>query len=141
MKQYFEAGLTTFDMADHYGSAEIIAGEFQKKYAQGKTQLLTKWVPTLGSLKKEQVRAAIQKSLTRLQSERIDLLQFHAWNYADPNWLDCLYELSKLKDQGLIANIGLTNFDEAHVNMVIQSGIPIVSNQICYSLLDQRAAQ
>jgi diketogulonate reductase-like aldo/keto reductase/enamine deaminase RidA (YjgF/YER057c/UK114 family) len=68
------------------------------------------------------------------------LLQFHAWNYADPSWLDCLFGLQKLKEEGFIANIGLTNFDEAHVNMVIQTGIPIVSNQVCYSLLDQRAA-
>jgi aryl-alcohol dehydrogenase-like predicted oxidoreductase/enamine deaminase RidA (YjgF/YER057c/UK114 family) len=140
MKQYFDAGLTTFDMADHYGSAEIIAGEFQKKHAKGKTQLLTKWVPTLGSIKKEQVRGAIQKSLTRLQSEKIDLLQFHAWNYADPAWLDCLFWLQELKDEGLIQHIGLTNFDTAHLQMVVNSGIPVISNQVCYSLLDQRAS-
>ena len=28
MAAYSEAGLDTFDMADHYGSAEIIAGYF-----------------------------------------------------------------------------------------------------------------
>jgi aryl-alcohol dehydrogenase-like predicted oxidoreductase/enamine deaminase RidA (YjgF/YER057c/UK114 family) len=140
MKQYFDAGLTTFDMADHYGSAEIIAGEFQKKYAKGKAQLLTKWVPTLGSIKKEQVREAVQKSLTRLQSERIDLLQFHAWNYADPTWLDCLFWLQELKQEGLINHLGLTNFDTAHLQMVVNSGIEVVSNQVCYSLLDQRAS-
>jgi aryl-alcohol dehydrogenase-like predicted oxidoreductase/enamine deaminase RidA (YjgF/YER057c/UK114 family) len=140
MKQYFDAGLTTFDMADHYGSAEIIAGEFQKKYAKDKTQLFTKWVPTLGSIKKEQVRAAIQKSLTRLQAERIDLLQFHAWNYADPAWLDGLFWLQELKEEGLIQHIGLTNFDTAHLKMVVNSGIEVVSNQVCFSLLDQRAS-
>ena len=29
MKSYGEAGFTSFDMADHYGSSEIIAGEYQ----------------------------------------------------------------------------------------------------------------
>jgi aryl-alcohol dehydrogenase-like predicted oxidoreductase len=29
MAPYVEAGLTTFDMADHYGSAEVIAGTFK----------------------------------------------------------------------------------------------------------------
>jgi hypothetical protein len=29
MMPYGEAGLTTFDMADHYGSAEIIAGRYK----------------------------------------------------------------------------------------------------------------
>ncbi len=140
MKSYFDAGLTTFDMADHYGSAEIIAGVFQKKYANGKAQLLTKWVPPPGAIKKEQVRAAVQKSLTRLQSERIDLLQFHAWNYADPAWLDGLFWLQELKEEGLIQHLGLTNFDTAHLLMVVNSGIEVISNQVCYSLLDQRAS-
>lgn len=45
LKEYFDAGLTCFDMADHYGSAEVIAGVFQKKYAKGKARLFTKWVP------------------------------------------------------------------------------------------------
>ena len=59
MKQYFDAGLTTFDMADHYGSAEDIAGLFDKKYAKGKSQLFTKWVPTPGQVTKAQVREAV----------------------------------------------------------------------------------
>ena len=75
-----------------------------------------------------------------MNSERLDLLQFHAWNYADPNWLDALYALSRLREKGLIENIGLTNFDHIHLNMVIESGIPVFSNQISYSLLDQRAS-
>ncbi len=140
MKNYFDAGLTTFDMADHYGSAEDISGIFNKKYAQGKAQLLTKWVPSPGVVKKAAVREAVQKSLRRLQSERIDLMQFHAWNYADPSWLDCLYWLQELKEEGLIRCLGLTNFDTAHLCIVLHSGIEVVSNQVCYSLLDQRAA-
>ncbi len=138
MKEYYDAGLTSFDMADHYGSAEVIAGVFQKKF--GKAQLFTKWVPSPGTITKEQVRAAVQKSLSRLQLEQIDLMQFHAWNYAHPAWLDSLYWLQELREEGLIAHLGLTNFDSAHLNMVVNSGIRVVSNQICYSLLDQRAA-
>ena len=140
LKKYFDAGLTTFDMADHYGSAEKIAGVFRKKYAVGKTQLFTKWVPSPGPVKKKQVREAVHKALTRLQSEQVDLLQFHAWNYADPAWLDCLYWLEELKAEGLIGHLGLTNFDTAHLLLVVQSGIKVISNQVCYSLLDQRAS-
>ena len=140
MKQYFDAGLTTFDMADHYGSAEDISGIFHKKYALGKAQLLTKWVPTPGTVKREQVRTAVHRALTRLQSEQIDLMQFHAWNYADPSWLDCLYWLQELKTEGLIKCLGLTNFDTAHLRIVLHSGIQVVTNQVCYSLLDHRAS-
>ena len=138
MRAYQQAGLTTFDMADHYGSAEVIAGVFRQRY--GATQLLTKWVPPPGGMAKEKVRAAVHRALTRLKTEQIDLMQFHAWNYADPSWLDGLFWLQELQKEGLIAHLGLTNFDSAHLNMVAHSGIRVVSNQICYSLLDQRAA-
>lgn len=140
MEVYADSGFTTFDMADHYGSAELIAGQFKKQYKNNPIQLLTKWVPKPGHTTKDQVRGAVEKALNRLQVSSIDLLQFHAWNYADPNYLDCLFWLQELKEEGLIANLGLTNFDTAHLRIVVKSGIEVVSNQICYSLLDQRAA-
>ncbi len=137
---YIEKGLTTFDMADHYGSSELITGLLHKKYIpKDQVQLLTKWVPPPGKVTKEAVRAAVQTALDRMQLERLDMLQYHAWNYADPTWLDQLYYLQELREEGLIQHLGLTNFDTAHLKMVLDSGIKVVSNQICFSLLDQRA--
>ncbi|MEQ9443194.1 MAG: aldo/keto reductase [Cyclobacteriaceae bacterium] len=140
MQPYVEAGFTTFDMADHYGSAEIITGTYRQQHPATPVQLLTKWVPRPGPITQQEVRDAVQLSLDRMQSDTLDLLQFHAWNYADPVWLDCLYWLQELKAAGLIRHIGLTNFDAAHLRIAVASGIEVVSNQICYSLLDQRAA-
>jgi aryl-alcohol dehydrogenase-like predicted oxidoreductase/enamine deaminase RidA (YjgF/YER057c/UK114 family) len=141
MKPYAEAGLTTFDMADHYGSAEEITGIFTRKYAgDDNVQILTKWVPEPGGSSKATVRQAVERALDRLQADRLDLLQYHAWNYADPSYLDDLFHLQALQDEGLIRHLGLTNFDTAHLSIVLQTGINIVSNQICFSLLDQRAA-
>src|SRR2546430_9864804 len=48
MVPYVQAGCTTFDMADHYGSAEAIAGAFTTDAKRGRAQLLTKWVPKPG---------------------------------------------------------------------------------------------
>jgi aryl-alcohol dehydrogenase-like predicted oxidoreductase/enamine deaminase RidA (YjgF/YER057c/UK114 family) len=128
-------------MADHYGSAEIIAGTFKQTHPLGKgAQLCTKWVPKPGLSSQADTRAAIQLSLERLQSECIDLLQYHCWNYLDASWLDQLFWLRELQEEGLIRHLGLTNFDAAHLRIVCATGIPIVSNQVCYSLLDQRAA-
>lgn len=140
MKSYSDAGFTTFDMADHYGSAEEIAGVFRLQNGVEKAQLFTKWVPTPGPITKDQVREAVQLAQTRMQSEQIDLMQFHAWSYAHPSWVDCLFWLQELKNEGLIRHIGLTNFDSAHLQIVVNSGIEVVSNQVCFSLLDQRAA-
>jgi aryl-alcohol dehydrogenase-like predicted oxidoreductase/enamine deaminase RidA (YjgF/YER057c/UK114 family) len=141
MRAYTDSGLTTFDMADHYGSAEEIAGIFKHRYAgDADVQMLTKWVPEPGGSSRETVREAVQRSLDRLQADRLDLLQYHAWNYADPSYLDDLFALEELQDEGLIANLGLTNFDTAHLRVVLETGIRVISNQVCFSLLDQRAA-
>jgi len=43
MGQYVAAGLTTFDMADHYGSAELVAGRYRSQQG-GAAEMLTKWV-------------------------------------------------------------------------------------------------
>ena len=135
---YAEAGLSTFDMADHYGSAEEIAGRFLAAGDGEGVRILTKWVPKPGPVTREQVRAAVERSLSRLRSPRIDLLQFHAWSYADPGYLDCLLYLRELQGEGLILHLGLTNFDTAHLRVVLESGIEVVSNQVCFSLLDRR---
>lgn len=137
---YIKAGFTTFDMADHYGSAEVIAGTYNANYRADQSPLFfTKWVPSPPVTHKDQVRKAVETSLKRLQTDCIDLLQYHAWQYANPEWLDTLFWLQELKEEGLIQDIGVTNFDAAHLNMALSSGIAIVSNQISYSIIDQRA--
>jgi aryl-alcohol dehydrogenase-like predicted oxidoreductase/enamine deaminase RidA (YjgF/YER057c/UK114 family) len=140
MHPYVEAGLTTFDMADHYGPAEVVAGLFRSRAPEHRVQVLTKWVPKPGRISKADVRAAVERALARLGVETIDLLQYHAWNYADASWLETLFDLQDLKTQGLIRHLGLTNVDTAHLQMVVSSGINVVSNQVSFSLLDQRAA-
>lgn len=138
---YVDAGFTTIDMADHYGSAEEIVGEYLSNQAGlGEAQVLTKWVPKPGPLGRDEVRAAVQRSLDRLRTDRIDLLQFHTWCYFDPSWLDALHHLAELRDEGLIRHLGLTNFDTAHLRIAASSGIDITTNQVCFSLLDMRPA-
>ncbi len=139
MSAYADAGFTTFDMADHYGSAEVIAGTFRKNTKKD-VQLFTKWVPEPGKVDKKTIRKAVEKALERLQSDQLDLMQYHAWHYPDPAWLDTLFELQELKQEGLIRHLGVTNFDSAHLRIAAASGIKLVSNQVCYSLLDQRAS-
>lgn len=139
MGPYHQAGLTTFDMADHYGSAEVIAGHFRRGLSDPHSvQLLTKWVPEPGPASRAQVREAVDRALSRLGADRIDLLQFHAWRYSDPRWLDQLFWLDELRAEGLIGHLGLTNFDTEHLALVLHTGIPVVSNQVCFSLLDRR---
>ena len=133
-----DAGFTTFDVADHYGTAELIAGALRKR--RPAVQILTKWVPEPGVASRQQVQAAIRRSLDRIGTDRLDLLQFHAWSYPDPGWWDCLFHLMAIQAAGRIQHLGVTNFDAVHLDLALRSGIPIVSNQVCYSLLDRRPA-
>ena len=141
MAPYVAAGFTTFDLADHYGSAEDIVGTFRETWPEAASaNFFTKWVPKPGPVTLGDSRAAVDRALTRMKASRIDLLQFHAWNYADPSWLDALFHLEQLRRDGLIGQLGVTNFDTAHLRIAVASGIPIVSNQVSFSLLDQRAS-
>jgi len=140
MEFYAGAGFTSFDMADHYGSAEVIAGRLSSRLSPSSLQLLTKWVPKPGPMTRVVVRKAVETSLRRLGLERLDLLQFHTWTYEDPGWLDGLRFLQELVDEGLIKHLGLTNFDTEHLLVAVEGGTSIASNQICFSLLDRRAA-
>ncbi|MGE3471236.1 MAG: aldo/keto reductase [Vicinamibacterales bacterium] len=140
MERYVAAGCSAFDMADHYGSAEVIAGTCRALGDPSRLQLFTKWVPKPGPVTAADVRAAVERSLERLRMPAIDLLQFHAWNYADPAWLDALFHLQDLKREGLIRHLGLTNVDAAHLRLVLATGIEVVSNQVSASLIDRRAA-
>ena len=150
MEPYLEAGLTTFDMADHYGSAEDIVGALRglrtaevaassRTGGPGRTgEFLTKWVPAPGFITPELVRQGVETAIARMGGEPLDLLQFHAWVYWDPSWLDALFALRELQAEGLIRHIGLTNFDTAHCRMALATGLPVVSNQVCFSLIDRR---
>ena len=139
MEPYAERGFNTFDMADHYGTAELIAGYFRSHSPLGKSvKLLTKWVPKPGPVSREEVRAAVLERCERLQSSKIDLLQYHSWTFSNPYWLDTLLYLQEFKEEGLIGALGTTNFDTSHLRIAKSSGVEIVSNQISYSLIDQR---
>lgn len=140
MQPYVDAGFTAFDMADHYGSAELIAGLYRSAHADAPVQLFTKWVPKPGPVSKDDVRAAVERAVERMRGKPIDLMQFHAWTFADAHWLDALTYLADLRKEGLIRQLGVTNFDAAHLRVAVASGMPIVTNQVSFSLLDQRAA-
>lgn len=138
MAAYAEAGFDAFDMADHYGSAELIAGRFHALGRGGK--LFTKWCPPPGPMTRDIVRAAVARARERLRTPRIDLLQLHWWMFQHPAWIDAMKELAILKDEGVIAHLGVTNFDTGHLRLLHDHGIPVATNQVCLSLLDRRAA-
>ncbi|MEX0337625.1 MAG: aldo/keto reductase [Arenibacterium sp.] len=140
LQAYVDAGFDTFDMADHYGSAEILTGRLLARAREPRPLALTKWVPPAGPLDAQTIRNGVQTRLDRLGTAQVDLLQFHCWDYLDGTLLENLHALSRLRDEGLIRELGVTNFDAAHFNLALSDGVPLRTNQISFSLIDRRAA-
>ncbi|WP_300012535.1 aldo/keto reductase [uncultured Roseobacter sp.] len=137
---YARHGFDTFDMADHYGSAEIIAGNLLARGVAPRALAFTKWCPPPGPMTADVVRAGVEERLRRLGVDRVDLLQIHWWSFQHPAWLEALHELARLREEGLIAEIGVTNFDAAHLQVALSDGVPLMTNQVSFSLVDRRAA-
>jgi aryl-alcohol dehydrogenase-like predicted oxidoreductase len=147
MLRYYEAGFTTWDLADHYGPAEDFIGEFRTRFAArygpdrlGDLQAFTKWVPYPGPMTRPIVERAVSISGKRMGVQALDLMQFHWWDYADERYLNALDYLAELQREGRIKHLALTNFDTTHLRTIIDRGIPIVSNQVQYSIVDRRPA-
>jgi aryl-alcohol dehydrogenase-like predicted oxidoreductase len=77
---YARDGFDAFDMADHYGSAEIVAGRAVRLLAaEGRSPplIMTKWCPPPGPMTADVVRAGVERALDRLGLDRVDVLQLH----------------------------------------------------------------
>ena len=145
MFDYHDAGFTTWDLADHYGPAEDFIGEFRRQLsnqrgeeALSQLQAFTKWVPRPGPMTRQVVENNIDISLRRMNTDRLDLLQFHWWDYGDDRYLEALSNLAHLRDEGKIHRVALTNFDTQRLRDIQAAGIRVVSNQVQYSLIDRR---
>ena len=93
---------------------------------------------SLPHLSKQDVERTIDRSLQRLGVDRLDLVQFHWWDYDIPGYVEATVYLKALQDAGKIKHIGVTNFDVPHLREIVTAGVPIVSNQVQYSVLDRR---
>ncbi len=151
MVAFADAGITTFDCADIYTGVEDLIGAFRSRYrdlhgaeALDRIRVHTKYVPDLTALEtvtRSDVTDAIDGALRRLRTERLDLVQFHWWDYGKDRWRDVAGWLTELREAGKIRNLGGTNFDAAHASALIEDGVPLRSMQVQYSVLDTRPAK
>ncbi len=151
MIAFADAGITTFDCADIYTGVEELIGQFRTRYRDlrgqpvlDRVKVHTKFVPDLDVLPhitRSYVESVIDTSLRRLRMDRLDLVQFHWWNYDVRRWLETAHWLEELRRVGKIDKIGGTNFDTSRMVEMIESGVPLASMQVQYSFLDRRPAK
>ena len=137
----FAAGITLFDTADIYGLGETYFGAAEdllgKVFAEtpglrDKMILATKGgiiPPAPYDSSGGYLGEAIDKSLTRLQTDRIDLWQIHR-----PDILTHPQEIARVIEDahkaGKIRAFGVSNFTQAQIATLAQfSSVPIVSTQ------------
>lgn len=139
MADYATVGLTTWDLAEHYdGAADLLSKFQQQDTAATRPTLCVKWFPRPSAMTRSVVETFVDRTLAQLNAPQLDLLQLHWWDYRDNRYLDALKHLSDLQQLGKLKAIALTNFDSKHLQRVLDEDIPIVANQVQFSVLDQR---
>nr|WP_246447976.1 aldo/keto reductase [Novosphingobium flavum] len=142
-------GITFFDTADSYGDpktqSETFLGEALRPH-RDKVVLATKFGRRIdaerGGAKPAYVRAAVEASLRRLQTDRIDLIQLHI---PDPDTPieETLGALADLRAEGKVREIGGSNLDAAQLGdftaRADAAGLPrFAATQIEYNMLHRR---
>lgn len=132
VRRALEIGLNFIDTAEAYGSGrsesligEAIAGR------RAEAVLATKFDHRNSS--PAGIRKALEDSLRRLGTDYVDLYQQH-WPPTSPPLEETLGELSKLKSEGKIRAIGVSNWSELEW-AEIRDPAQVDSLQPCYSLL------
>ncbi|KAJ3338427.1 hypothetical protein HDU93_009523 [Gonapodya sp. JEL0774] len=163
MREHYDSGFTTsgknqFDMADHYGPSEALYRRFLQHLSANRPREprnpaplgFTKWVPPPGPMGRREVEKAVRERMERMGVSALDMIQnFRShvlyglfllirWDYSDKRYMDALRHFKELKQEGLIREIALTNFDTVRLKEILDADIPIVSNQVQYSLVDRR---
>ncbi|KXJ86154.1 NADP-dependent oxidoreductase domain-containing protein [Microdochium bolleyi] len=144
MRPLVEAGLDCFDMADHYGDAELVVGRYHDSSDSRRQPItaFTKWCPAETGVKTfDHAQEAVDRALSRMGARgggEIALLQYHIWDYSDDTYWHNLSHLRALQAQGRIRHLGLTNTDTAHLELLVNSGFPIATNQVSCSVIDRR---
>lgn len=142
-----DLGLDTFDCADIYTGVEELYGRFLKRWRTTSggarpIRVHTKLVPDLSSLEavdRAHVAGIVDRSLSRLGVETLDLVQFYWWDVGVGDWLAAAGALGDLQKAGKIRHIGATNFTAAEVRAMEEgAGVAVVADQVQYSLLDRR---
>ena len=145
MIQHYNAGIMTLDTADIYGPSEIIIGKFiqQQQPVQSNIIPMTKFCcfRYLEDIDRNEVRQRILKSCERLQVKKLPLVQFFWSRYDVKRYIDVALYLTELKEEGLIQEIGATNFDLKRLQELKNAGVPIVSHQVQLSAIDRRPVQ
>ena len=132
VKAAIDNGINLFDAAELYakGESEKALG---RALGPDRDRVLIASKVSVSNCAPDKVRMACEGTLRRLGTDRIDLYQVH-WPSRDVPFPDTFGALTKLKEDGKIREIGLSNFGKTDLREWMSLGTA-VSNQLGYNLL------
>ena len=128
-----DAGINFFDTAEGYNAgrseeALAIALKGRRHEAVIGTKVST---PDPGT-----IREHCEASLRRLQTDYVDIYMIH-WPHEEFAIEESMEVLTRLREDGLIRAIGVSNFGCGQLTDAIDTGASIAVNQLCYNLLSR----
>jgi len=128
-------GIPILDTAQDYGlgKCQPIIG----RIIDQDVLISSKYTPLSGKYKDGQVRKSLNRDLTEMKRDRIDIYWLHLPNAIEQN----MQEIIELYREGLIKNIGVSNFNLEECRAVKaqldEAGIPLYGVQNHYSLINR----
>ena len=142
-----DAGITTFDTADVYANtmAETVLGEALKGERRESLEIFTKVFGATGpkghndlGLSRKHIMESIDGSLSRLQTDYIDLYQAHRYDYFTP-LEETMQAFADLVRMGKVLYIGVSEWTADQLRdgaaLAKELGFQLISNQPEYSML------
>lgn len=142
-----DAGISTFDTADVYANtaAEKVLGEALKDERRESLEIFTKVFGPTGpkghndvGLSRKHIMESINGSLTRLQTDYVDLYQAHRYDYETP-LEETMQAFADIVRQGKALYIGVSEWTAAQIRdghaLSKDLGFQLISNQPQYSML------
>ena len=142
-----DAGISTFDTADVYANtrAEEVLGVALKGQRRQSLEIFTKVFGPTGpkghndvGLSRKHIMESIDGSLTRLQTDYVDLYQAHRYDFETP-LEETMQAFADIVRQGKALYIGVSEWTAEQLRaghaLATQHGIQLISNQPQYSML------
>ena len=142
-----DAGISTFDTADVYANtaAETVLGKALRDERRESLEIFTKVFGPTGpkghndlGLSRKHIMEAINGSLTRLQTDYVDLYQAHRYDYDTP-LEETMQAFADIVRQGKALYIGVSEWTAGQIRdghaLAKDLGFQLISNQPQYSML------
>lgn len=137
IKSAYESGYRLLDTASSYGN-EIAIGNALRELSIPRKEIFITTKAWNNAQRMGDIEGSLVRSLERMGLDYIDLYLLH-WPVSGI-YLDSWRELIRLKEQGLVRSIGVSNFEKHHLTHIIdETGVVPALNQIEYHALWNRA--